>query len=188
MNCRRKGSTDTGSLFIQIIVWQTFVTKPFPEQIMTHTQFTYDDVIKWKHFPRYWPFVWGIHRSPVNSPHKGQWRGALMLSLICVWINGWVYNREAGDLWRHRTHYDVRVMKTGERGVCALVCACWYLLGFFSCHQMAFANQVVQLSFMGTRPFKGFEWLDLRIGHWGGSSSNGCQVDVHLWNFSHSIG
>ena len=31
----------------------------------------HDDVIKWKHFPRYWPFVGGIHRSPVNSPHKG---------------------------------------------------------------------------------------------------------------------
>ena len=42
----------------------------------------HDDVIKWKHFPRYWPFVWGIHRSPVNSPHKGQWRGALMFSMI----------------------------------------------------------------------------------------------------------
>ena len=37
------------------------------------------------------------HRPPVNSPHKGQWRGALMFSLICVWINGWVNNREAGD-------------------------------------------------------------------------------------------
>ena len=44
----------------------------------------YDDVIKWKHFPRYWCFVWGIHRSPVNSPHKGQWRGALIFSLICA--------------------------------------------------------------------------------------------------------
>ena len=32
----------------------------------------HDDVMKWKHFPRYWPFVRGIHRSPVNSPHKGQ--------------------------------------------------------------------------------------------------------------------
>ena len=42
----------------------------------------HDDVIKWKHFPRYWPFVRGIPRSPVNSPHKGQWRGALMFSLI----------------------------------------------------------------------------------------------------------
>ena len=41
-----------------------------------------DDVIKWKHFQRYWPFVRGIHRSPVNSPHKGQWRGVLMFVLI----------------------------------------------------------------------------------------------------------
>ena len=48
-----------------------------------------------ENFPRYWPFVRGIHRSPVNSPHKGQWRGALMSSLICVWINGSVNNREA---------------------------------------------------------------------------------------------
>ena len=46
----------------------------------------------------------------MNSPHKGQWRGALMLSLICVWINGWVNNREAGDLRRYRAHYDVTVM------------------------------------------------------------------------------
>ena len=43
------------------------------------------------------------HRSPVNSPHKGQWRGALMFSLICVWVNGWVNNCEAGDLRRNRT-------------------------------------------------------------------------------------
>ena len=70
----------------------------------------HDDVIKWKHFPRYWPFVRGIHRSPVNSPHKGQWRRALMFSLICAWINGWVNNGEAGDLRRHRAHYDVAVM------------------------------------------------------------------------------
>ena len=67
-------------------------------------------VIKGKHFPRYWPFVRGIHRSPVNFPHKGQWREALMFSLICAWINGWVNNREAGDFRRHRAHYDVHVI------------------------------------------------------------------------------
>ena len=70
----------------------------------------HDDVIKWKHLPRYWPFVRGIHRSPVNSPHKGQWRGALMFTLSCARINGWVNNREAGDLRRHHGHYDVIVM------------------------------------------------------------------------------
>ena len=53
----------------------------------------------------------GIHRSPVNSPHKGQWRGAFKFSLIYAWINGWVNNRAAGDLRRHRAHYDVIVIQ-----------------------------------------------------------------------------
>ena len=70
----------------------------------------HDDVIKWKHFPRYWPFVRGIHRSTVNSPQKGQWGRALMFSLIFAWMNGLVNNREAGALRRHRVHYDVTVM------------------------------------------------------------------------------
>ena len=72
----------------------------------------HDDVIKWKQLPRYWPFVRGIHQSPVNSPHKGQWRGALMLSLICICIKGWVNNREAGDLRCYPAHYDVTVMQS----------------------------------------------------------------------------
>ena len=70
----------------------------------------YDYVIKWKHFPRYWPFVRGIHRSPANYPHKGQWHGVVMLSLVCAWIHGWVNNRDAGDLGRHLAHYDIIVM------------------------------------------------------------------------------
>ena len=70
----------------------------------------YDDVIEWKHFTRYWPFVQGIPWSPGNSPHKGQWHGALMFSLICAWINIWVNNHEAGGLRRHRALYDVIVM------------------------------------------------------------------------------
>ena len=81
---------------------------------MRFTEQNHDDVIKWKHFPRYWPFVRGIHRSPVDSPHKGQWHGALMFSLICARINGWVNNREAGDLRRHRTHYDVIVLMASK--------------------------------------------------------------------------
>ena len=72
----------------------------------------HDDVIKWKHFPRYWPFVRGIHRSPVNSPHKGQCHGALIFTLICTRINGWVNNCKAGDLRRNRAHYDAIVMVT----------------------------------------------------------------------------
>ena len=74
--------------------------------VISSETLSHDDVIKWKHFPRYWPFVRGIHRSPVNSPHKGQWLGALIFSLIGVWINGWVNNREAGDSRRYRTNYE----------------------------------------------------------------------------------
>ena len=47
---------------------------------------------------------------PVNSPHKGQWHGALMFTTICARINDWVNNGEAGDLRRYRIHYDVTVM------------------------------------------------------------------------------
>ena len=77
----------------------------------TYTWWRHDDVIKRKHFPRYWPFMRGIHRSPVNSPHKGQWRGALTFPLIYAWINSWVNNSEDGDLRRHHAHYDVTVMQ-----------------------------------------------------------------------------
>ena len=73
-------------------------------------QCIHDDVIKWMHFWRYWSFVRGIHRPPVKSPHKGQWRGALMFPLICAWINGWVNNRYAGDLRHHHAHYDITIM------------------------------------------------------------------------------
>ena len=78
----------------------------------TDTWATHDDVIKWKHFPRYWPFVRGIHRSLVNSPHKGRWRGALMFLWSSPWINGWVNNCEAGDLKCYRADCDVIVMHT----------------------------------------------------------------------------
>ena len=64
------------------------------------------DVIKWKHFPHYWPFVRGIHRSQMNSPHKGQWHRVLMFSSMYA-SNGWVNNQDTGDL---STHYDVTVM------------------------------------------------------------------------------
>ena len=68
------------------------------------------DVIKWKHFPRYWPFVRIIHLSPFNSQHKGQYAEFWCFLWSTPWINGWVNNRKAGDLRRNRVHYDVIVM------------------------------------------------------------------------------
>ena len=98
-----------GELFCTL--YAMFCFSLFLSSQLTISQHRYhDDVIKWKHFPRYWLFVRGIHRSPVSSPHKDRWRGALMLPLICSWINGWVNNREARDLRRHNVHYDVTVI------------------------------------------------------------------------------
>ena len=98
--------------FIRVFFYRRTFCKswPFLWQHCHRITSMHDDVIKWKQFPRYWPFVRGIHRSPVNSPHKGQWRGALMFSLIYARINTSVNNREAGDLRRHPTHCDVIVM------------------------------------------------------------------------------
>ena len=68
----------------------------------------------WRHqiqtFSALLPFVRGIYRSPVDSPHKGQWRGALMFSLIWRWTNDWANSRDAGDLKCHRARYDVIVI------------------------------------------------------------------------------
>ena len=66
----------------------------------------HDDVIKWKHFPRYWPFVRGIHRSPVNSPHKGHWRGALIFVYLRLnkrlskQSRRWWFETPSCPLWR----------------------------------------------------------------------------------------
>ena len=97
--------------------WQLVDYSHHVRETRLFSTLAHDDVIKWKHFPRCWPFVRGIHRSPVNSAHKGQWRGDFMFSLICSRINGWVNNCEADDLRRIRPHYAVTVMSWIHGGI-----------------------------------------------------------------------
>ena len=112
-------------------------TQKLAEHGWTKIFICHDDVIKWKHFSHYWPFVRGIHQALVDSPHKGQWCWALMFYLICTWtlpgtggfpsqrpvtlsflcflwsaIEQTVEqnNRDAGDLRCHHAHYIVIVM------------------------------------------------------------------------------
>ena len=68
------------------------------------------------HFPRYWPIVRGIHRSPVNSPHNGKWRGDVFVDLHPnKWLSiqpwGFWFETSSHQLWRH---CDVK------RGLCGL--------------------------------------------------------------------
>ena len=86
------------------------IPSPSSLQPLTDNNTEHDDVIKWKHFPCYWPFVQRIHQLPLNSPHKRQWHGALMFSLICAWLNCWANNRDASDLRHHPAYCDVTVM------------------------------------------------------------------------------
>ena len=92
-------NTSTGSLL------SVRLTVCIASAQMWHMILPHDDVIKWKQFPRYWPFVREIHRWLVNSLHKGQRRRALMFSLTRTWINDWV-----SDLRRRNAYHDVIVM------------------------------------------------------------------------------
>ena len=95
--------------------------------------------------------------SPVygNSPHKGQWCGALMFSFICAWINHWVNNREAGDLRRHHTHYDVNVMCLGHSmtKICVKSSATTVLTRIgFVCNVMGFKLQNIHMALQSLTP------------------------------------
>ena len=128
----------------------------------------HDDVIKWKHFSRYWPFVRGIHRSPVNFPHKGPWRGALMFTLICVRINGWVNNREAGDLRRHHSHYDVIVMID----ILRIVCFC-----FLNLFNTVVPHKIIYICFIISR------WFVTNLCNYLVYLLLNVQISMFAWNF-----
>ena len=72
-----------------------------------------DDVIKWKHFPRYWSFVREFTGDRWNPRTKAS-DAELWCFLWSAWINSSVNNGDADDLRCHRIHYDVTVMFVGD--------------------------------------------------------------------------
>ena len=99
-------------------------------------------------------------KPPVNSPHKGQWRGALMFSLICAWINGWVNTREADELRRHRAHYDVTVMISQN-----LVCHICHLSVAQSFSDFAQQGSVYKINGFSGRTRFGEIWVEMMVGY-----------------------
>ena len=98
-------STEANAWHICVKSTTTWMGQNFMRPWMTSF---HDDVIKRKHLTRYWPFVRGIHRWLVNSPHKGQRRGTLMFFFhLCLnkrlskqsW--GWWFETSSRSLWRH---------------------------------------------------------------------------------------
>ena len=80
----------------------------------------------------------GNLRSPVDYPHKRQWRVVLMFSLIYAWTNGQANNWDAGDLRHHRAHYAVTVMSY-RCAWCFFVC-----FFFFFCNSKDFLLRVTR--------------------------------------------
>ena len=103
-NCRAGSST----VWYRTVVYKQRMV-PVDKWRIGATLLIHDDVIKWIHFPCYWPFVRGIHRLLVDSLHKDHWRRALMFSLICVSRSDWANTGDAGDLRRHRLWHHCNV-------------------------------------------------------------------------------
>ena len=116
----------TTALSVSVRVWGYVYVRASERSLFVWTWWW-----KWKPFPVYRPFVRGIHRSSAGSPHKGQWRGALIFSLIWAWTKVWENSRDAGDSRRNRAYYDVTVMDligTGESPTCcSMKCMTLYI-------------------------------------------------------------
>ena len=148
----------------------------------------------------------GIHRSPVNYPHKVQWRGALIFSLICARINGRVNNREAGDLRCHQALYDVIVLLVSPTVV---VCSYLIFLSFkinssppsatYMCHRTGSALvQVMPCCLFGAKPLTEPILNYCQLHPWEQTSvkfdwqyktfhSRKCIWICHLWNGGHFV-
>ena len=111
--------------------------------VMDYVLTNHDDVIKWKHFPRCWPFVrefTGHRWIPLTKASDAElW---CFHSLICVWMNNRVNNREAGDLRRHRAHYDVTVMDIHT----GLFQCLWDCQSHIQCYQICYLCNTLVLS------------------------------------------
>ena len=106
-------------------------------QISVLINATHDDVINWEHFPRYWPFVRGTHRSSVNSPQRPVTRSFdvffdLSKQLSIQWW-GWWFETLSRPLWRHRNEkYKLVFMISHHCGSCWLITECQRSGGWFN--------------------------------------------------------
>ena len=80
---------------------------------MDRMRLFHDDVIKWKHFPRYWSFR--NSRVPVEFPAQRPLTWSFDVFYDLRLNNAWVNNREAGDLRRRHAHYGVIVIQNDRR-------------------------------------------------------------------------
>ena len=86
----------------------------------------------------------GPGEFPVQRP--------LMFPLVCAWINASVNNREADDLRRNGTHYDVNIMEYGH----------YSLHSTFNVHVLLYCRRCMHDIFM-TIDLSGLQQLEVPI-------------------------
>ena len=133
----------------------------------------HDDAIKWKHFPCNWSFVQGIHQSLVNSPHKGQWCWALVLTLICALnkrfskqLQGWWFEMPLHPLWHHcnvyiwqRKNLD-QTLKSDKHPIC-----CCHLQTTF-CFEQIWWNSMLYLILLFMLNYITFLFVNMHSLKW----------------------
>ena len=116
-----------------------------------YSPMSYNGVMKCIHFPCHWPFVRAIHRSPMDSPHKSQWRGALMFSLICAWINVWANNL---DMWFDVTSFPFfNIWACMGRGLVKFTTYICIYIYIFTKRKITMYRQVVHWLWASSRKF-----------------------------------
>ena len=107
--------------------WEQFHKKcTWTESVSLVWRLHHDDVIKWKHFPRCWPFVRGIHRSPVNAPHKGQQSFDVFFDLrlnkrLSKQPWGWWFETPPCSFWRHYLGAVSVLIPVSKRGTILVI-------------------------------------------------------------------
>ena len=78
------------------------ISRRCPEECICKFYHLHDDIIKWKHFPHYGPFVRGIHRwqRPVTRSFDVFFDLRLNKPLNKQWW-GWWFETLSRPLWRH---------------------------------------------------------------------------------------
>ena len=124
----------------------------------------HDDVIKWKYFSRYWPFVRGIDRSPVNSLHKGPWRFEVFFDLR---LNKWLSKRSWGwwfETPSHLLRYHCNDNPTHYADV-------WFLLPYYNCGK----HNEINMVFVDEQPTKLLHCINI-LKFWSSDA-------IHSWFF-----
>ena len=97
-------SNKIGTLYCCALLFHSYIMIDDGLMWFIHLYFLHDDIMKWKHFPLYWPFVWGIHRWPTQRPVTWSFDVFFDLHLnkqLSKQSRRWWFKMPSRSLWHH---------------------------------------------------------------------------------------